>query len=48
MIEPVHAKYILEKFKAYYDLPNWLLSIRTVTAAQIVTTIEQLLKAKKE
>ncbi len=47
MIEPVHAKYIIEKFKAYYDLPNLVMQYTYSNSAQIVTTIEQLLKAKR-
>jgi iron(III) transport system substrate-binding protein len=47
MIEPVHAKYILEKFKAYYGLPNLVTQYTYSNTAQIITSAEQLLKAKR-
>jgi iron(III) transport system substrate-binding protein len=47
MIEPAHAKYILDKFKAYYGLPNLVTQYTYSNTAQIITNVEQLMKAKK-
>ena len=47
MIEPGHAKYILERFKIHYGLPNLVTQYTFSNTAQIITNVEQLLKAKK-
>ncbi len=46
-IEPGQAKYILEKFKIHYGLTNLVTEYTFSNTAQLITSIEQLLKSKK-
>jgi len=47
MVEPKHAKFIWEGFKAYYGLPGAELKYTYSSANQIVTAVNQLILARR-